>query len=64
MSHVAYPDQVMTGNSPKGFDQRLISILAKEMVNSSEAPDVNRRHFESPGHEPWEKKRKEILRRQ
>ncbi|KAI9820494.1 MAG: hypothetical protein M1826_000893 [Phylliscum demangeonii] len=27
MSHVAYPDQVMTGNCPKGYDQRLISML-------------------------------------
>ncbi|KAF7942838.1 uncharacterized protein EAE97_006292 [Botrytis byssoidea] len=26
-SHMAYPDQVMTGNCPAGFDTRLVSIL-------------------------------------
>lgn len=27
MSHIAYPDQVITGNCPEGFNQRLVSML-------------------------------------
>ena len=27
MSHVAYPNQVMTGDCPKGYEQRLVSML-------------------------------------
>lgn len=48
-SHVAYPDSVMTGNCPEGYDRRLVSLFYETIIATDSYKDKSGKFVFSNG---------------
>lgn len=48
-AHVAFPDGVMVGNCPKGYDRRLVSLFYETIVATDQFKDKNGKFVFSNG---------------